>query len=724
MNLALPRYRNHFHPAWLLLPVPPLVAVAINWFGDNYTEFLAFGIRTVLIGILLAAIVALRFSNVTGTGLRLLKELRQQLPGTMLAILAPGVFAWHEDNDTLPWAVGSFGLGCLLLGANAFGAEFEQRTLGGLLAQPLRRNRIFAEKLGVLVAVVLLATLNLGLTLVPAEGFHFDFGDGVEVALVALLAVCSGPLFSLLSRSTLAGLVFTAVTPAVLFMAITLSLGGIHHLLSPADPMPEAWITNAASIGGPLYLVVTALLGWRTFVRLQSREGGGRSAHALHPLSLPVDRLFRRVMPAGHAWSALIRKELRLHVVPWLVAGILVGLTLLGWLLRWQAEPGSALANGLNDVTTLSVWSGLLGTLSLIVAGAASVAEERELGTLEWQLTQPTTLARQWWLKAAVATGVALMLGVLLPATLIWLSFEAAELTKAFGDMPLVVFTAYATFFSLLFVVALYASSISRSTMKATATTVFIAGGMATCLFLLGLAGGTLMESQLGRHTEKWPAPVDPPAWAPSPELCYSLASAAIALTAAGVAVALLVFAGQNSRRLHVPTASVVRQLTGLMFGLALVLSCELVLASQLVLLRMQADRASWQAELKEQAIQEIRRAQADGRFSAEVAVRFSAAPTDPAEAIVQNLIGREGFDALGTVGSRIRAYNSPAPSTGGTFRMSPELARRYGLMPAPADTNGPSAVTPTNPPAVAPAFQMSPEMQKRYGISPTPPAP
>ena len=75
MNLALPRYRNHFHPAWLLLPVPPLVAVAINWFGDNYTEFLAFGIRTVLIGILLAAIVALRFSNVTGTGLRLLKEL-------------------------------------------------------------------------------------------------------------------------------------------------------------------------------------------------------------------------------------------------------------------------------------------------------------------------------------------------------------------------------------------------------------------------------------------------------------------------------------------------------------------------------------------------------------------------------------------------------------------------------------------------------------------------
>lgn len=719
MNLALPRYRNHFHPAWLLLPVPPLVAIAVNWFDDNPTEFLAFALRATLLGILVAVIVGLRFTGASGTGLRVLKELRQQLPGTLLALLAPGVFAWHEQGETRPWAVGSYGLGCLLLGANAFGSEFEQRTFAGLLAQPIPRARIYLEKLGVAGALILLATVNLGLALVPAVGFQFDGGDILEVAVVALFALGSGPLFSLLSRSTLAGVVFTATAPVVVFLASMLAAQIVHRVSGSEETMPQEWVDRLLLYGAPVYLLATTVLSWMTFSRLQIRSGGGRTDHSLHPLSLPVDGLFRRLLPARNSLTALLRKELRLHVVPWLVAGIMVGLTLLGWLLRAWAEPGSTLADGLNDVPTLTIFAALLGTLALVVAGAASVAEERELGTFEWQLTQPATLRRQWLVKLAVATAVALVFGALLPAGLIWLSFDGAALHKAFGELPPLVFTAYAVFFSLLFVVSVYASSISRSTMKATAATVFIAGGLGTWLFLFTLSSVAWMERGTIRQTETWPTQINPPAWAPSPELFHTLAILALVVDGLGLALPLLAFAGRNARRLSVPTASVTRQLAGTAIGLTLVLAVEIVILSQLVLLRTQADRTKWQSDLKDQAILLIRDAQSKGQFTPDVAIRLSAGPNDSPEAIVANLIGREGYDGLTSISSRLRPASASPPGTAGTFQISPELALRYGLLPTKANTNSPSAEAGTNPPAAAPTYQMSPELRKRYGLPP-----
>jgi hypothetical protein len=130
--------------------------------------------------------------------------------------------------------------------------------------------------------------------------------------------------------------------------------------------------------------------------------------------------------------------------------------------------------------------------------------------------------------------------------------------------------------------------------------------------------------------------------------------------------------------------------------GLTLVLAVEMVFLSQLVLLQTQADRATSQAEMKDRAIYDIRKAQISGHFNPEVASRLWAAPTDPPEVIVANLIGREGFDALASVQTRIRPVAPAPPIAGGSFRMTAEMAGRYGLLPPASQTNAASSRTGT----------------------------
>jgi hypothetical protein len=195
---------------------------------------------------------------------------------------------------------------------------------------------------------------------------------------------------------------------------------------------------------------------------------------------------------------------------------------------------------------------------------------------------------------------------------------------------------------------------------------------------------------------ESWTGQINPPAWAPSPQLFSTLGLFAVVVNGLLFALPLLAFAAANARRLRVAPAAVARQLGGLIAGLTLVLAVEMVFLSQWVLLRTQADRATSQAELKDEAIRQIRKAQASGHFTPEIASRFSAAPTDPPEAIVANLIGREGFDGLASVQTRLHQAAPRPTGAGGSFWMSPKMAGRYGLLPPASQTNAASSRTGT----------------------------
>ncbi len=60
----------------------------------------------------------------------------------------------------------------------------------------------------------------------------------------------------------------------------------------------------------------------------------------------------------------------------------------------------------------------LYGGLLAILMGSLASAEERHLGTLEWQTLLPSPAWQQWAVKVGVMFGLALLLGVALPALL------------------------------------------------------------------------------------------------------------------------------------------------------------------------------------------------------------------------------------------------------------------------------------------------------------------
>lgn len=414
------------------------------------------------------------------TNPRLRMETGAQMPGASLAFLAAGVnsiSAQGLSESHIVFAGMAHALACLWLCANAFGSEFEHRTLGQWLVQPRSRGELYREKLGVAGGIAGVAAVIFFLTTSRSMA-----GDPLFLALLLgslILGLASAPFFTLISRSTLAGFVFTLAAPMALYLILQTVLDVYHAWVYPDllyRSSEEQWLLWA---GGVIYLGATALAGWRVFKRLEWREGGagGGSAPGLHALTGAWDRWLGRRWLGQPATAQLIRKELRLHVVPWLIAGILIGFWVLSLLIRkWapESELGVAAANPY----TVTLYAGILGTFVLLVTGASAIAEERVLGTLEWQWTQPIPMARQWKIKVGVATALALTLGLVLPAALVWLGFDAEALDTTFGQPDWQPIAAYAVAFAVLFATSLYASSVSQSSMKAVALTPMLLGSL------------------------------------------------------------------------------------------------------------------------------------------------------------------------------------------------------------------------------------------------------
>ena len=80
-------------------------------------------------------------------------EIWAQMPGASLAFLAAAVNAMSahkgDRGDHIGFAALPHCLACLWICANAFGSEFEHRTLGQWLVQPRSRGDLYREKLGV-----------------------------------------------------------------------------------------------------------------------------------------------------------------------------------------------------------------------------------------------------------------------------------------------------------------------------------------------------------------------------------------------------------------------------------------------------------------------------------------------------------------------------------------------------------------------------------------------
>lgn len=447
------------------------------------------------------------------TRLRLWKEARALLPMWAAVFCFMGATTRLDRMDGLLWSSLAYVFGCALLGASIVGQEFQHRTMGTLLAQPVPRLRVWHEKLAVLGLALL--GLILWFTLLAYDQWHAGkprFRSDADAFAAAstwlaplVLGFCTSPTFALLTRSTIGGVTLTFLCPVLVFL-------GCGWLLPDEFSSPRRWVISAtyyASVFG-IYSGLMLLWGRRRFQRLEDdrsqpqelrlptvQELRCKCAGALFvlgvrqsPIPPAADSLTLKhsacvqnsadVAPTGQSSQSrprsgiehLVRKEIRLQQPAFVVA--------FGLVVLWLVAVAVVFTRSTVDKHFLLLLPVILLGLGIpLLVGIVSTAEERSLGVHEWHLTLPVSARRLWTVKVLVALGVNALLGLLLPGLLAHASSWLANDPRLVQEIP---GNANALLIANLVILgaALYASSASANTMRALigAIVLFMVGAM------------------------------------------------------------------------------------------------------------------------------------------------------------------------------------------------------------------------------------------------------
>lgn len=381
----------------------------------------------------------------------LIKETRALLPtcvacGVALALPALGTGGPLLSSLT----VLIFGVGAVALGAQSIGHEYAHHTLSLLLFQPSDRRRLCLLKAGVLMAMVLALALVAEFALLTNGAVRAGTAPRHQQALLAaaaLSALCLAPWLSMLCRGTLPSLVFTMAIPGLLALAGeiagTVQYGFSNRAAVEGVRLSVLWWALSVTC------VVSAVAGWRMFMRLEAVEG--HQAMQMPRWWRPageVPAAPTRLRTQHPAWL-LVVKELRLQQM----AFVVVGLYTLAWALLSLLE---TLApefprNPRPALTLLYLW------VLAILTGSLASAEERHLGTLPWQTLLPMAEWKQWMVKASTTIGLVVLLGIVLPLVLNWLHPADDNWSLARPLLAVLLLTAG----------SLYVSSLCTSGVKA-----------------------------------------------------------------------------------------------------------------------------------------------------------------------------------------------------------------------------------------------------------------
>jgi len=425
---------------------------------------------------------------------RIYKEYRILRPFWAVALLLPlvplMVFPrWQWQVQAAYCAMG-YVVGCLLLGAASFGAEWNHQTMDLLLSQPLSRQRIWRDKiralalalgtLGLVYFLSLFAQFNADDTkhslnvfvpfdLIEAkqmfEGFGVLYGL-IWFVLPMVWALGAGPFFALRTGNSIAAFAFSVVTPFiwVVIMGLLLPSGSLT-----GQPFAQACCVFAV----PLILFAGAGYGLARF-RFHHLETAGIAGGAIRPIEWLSAFLKSPAVVAppdtGGALSKLIRKELRLHEISLLITGcaVLICSVIMAYRPFYAAFSSEPFDHSLPSqlVVLVAVVAGLI--IPMLV-GAVSVAEERQMGLLEWHLTLPPSRFRQWLVKTLTAYGCSIVLGILTPTALVLVSewLCPASLDRAFIRGPAFGYLGFCSISLLLTTVCLVASSLSQTSIRA-----------------------------------------------------------------------------------------------------------------------------------------------------------------------------------------------------------------------------------------------------------------
>ena len=562
MNASLliwPSRRNSFHPTWLLVPVPPLIhlihAAISDGPGIDAATLLQF-----LLGVLwIAPWVWWRSGSAPGWVVQGLKEIRGLLPALLLATLGPSVGA--VGDGAAPLFVFTLFIGCLLMAVGIFASEFENRTLSTLLGQPCTRSTLYGRKLAVLALLFIFVSTNalLSALSLPSIGDN-SFSEVVVVIALLFVIFASAPLFALLTRATIAGATFTVAVPLILYVTLIYAQRWYYLRWVGLNQPPFDAIVLLSLIAGTVYVVVCGVWSWRTFLHLEAADSAvSAQTPALLQLGRPAEWLTRfigfrnlRTDPLG----SLVRKELRLQSIPWIVAllmTVLAFLVVVARVLGLFSEEADAPQIAL-------IFMSLASVVSLLGTGATCVAEERQIGSHDWQLTQPASLNRQWRVKIATTLVVGIMMGLVWPLFLLRVSLGFVAFSGLWPNEYLSLFLASLSAALVVLIFSSYASSYSRSTLKA---------GVSCIATILSL--GTLIVVVAG-ITDNWQAVPDLQAtywfttkdtglpWVPEGMDAVILIGSLVALFVILGLALVLVFARFNHRQSMVAPRTILRQ--------------------------------------------------------------------------------------------------------------------------------------------------------------------
>jgi hypothetical protein len=445
----------------LLLPVVPLLVRLASGRPSPKSVALLGILGLITLGIFCAAVLPAWLDRL---GWAARKEAEQLRPAWLAALFAAQLplLGGRPEEDASALLV--FAATSVLVAALTFGAEFQQRTVPGLLSHPIDRRRLWNVKMSVLAAALALhlaafvsAALVVGAS---RKGLLVLPVLGIAVLLAAWTAT---PWWTLLTRTLLAGLVFSVATPL-------LGVAGLFALADWALPRPwRAWydpaLATAGYVVGCAYSVLTYRAARRRWLRLEAPDlPGGEGGGAF----LGTWKVLGAARRWRSPWFSLAGKELRLQ---FLTLATLAA-TLVALAVR-EALPPPAYNHELATAFVV-----LFGGVTVLLAGAAPIAEERSLGTLDSHVLLPVSRSAQWRLKLGLAAGLALV-----PVLALAVAFRDLSFTPSL----IVPITALA----YAFVLPLLASSGCASTLRA----LLLGLGLATfALVLVFVLTGLLVQ--------------------------------------------------------------------------------------------------------------------------------------------------------------------------------------------------------------------------------------
>jgi len=403
------------------------------------------------------------------------KEVRALLPWWLGVVVATVAMSVALRNSGFPgfryehqvWAIAVYAAGILALAALSIGQELTHGTLASLLVQPVERRRVLWTKIAVLVAMVGVLGVAGDLTLpefslptwAPARPLLIWGPVAIGIGLV--------PLFTLLTRKTMAGPVFGVVVPGLIYVIAERSYpaGGTGALTVTWYGTLVMSAVGFVALGllFPRAEVAADGQGWSV-----NRRAPGEARGASHGAARASNRERHWV------WLSIV-KEVRLQQLTFAVSGLFL---LLGAVIVIAQRMDPPYAGP--GIGALAVFHGVFVAL---IAGSRASAEERHLGVLAAQTLHPRAAWQQWFLKVSVTVSLVLVLAIALP----WLFklLDADRLVNRTPDGISIVAPAsdwfgieseYFVGVALACLAALYLSSLSANSLWALLACLPVAG--------------------------------------------------------------------------------------------------------------------------------------------------------------------------------------------------------------------------------------------------------